>query len=126
MANWTKTNFGEIDSSSDDDSPVIAKFGRKHMDSTELGVSHFTYKPGMKAPFGHRHAEQEEAYVVVSGSGRMKLDDEIIELAKWDLVRVAPEVARGFEGGPDGLELICIGGHKPEGGDGEGVEGFWD
>lgn len=126
MASWTKTNFGEIDASGDDDAPVIAKFGRKHMDSTELGVSRFTYKPGVKMPFGHRHTEQEEAYVVVGGSGRMKLDDEVVDVAEWDLIRVAPEVARGFEAGPDGLDLICIGGHKPEGGDGEKVDGFWD
>ena len=126
MSNWTKTSFNEIESSSDDDAPVIVKFGRKHMGSTELGVSHFTYKAGTKAPFGHRHGEQEEAYVVVGGSGRMKLDDEVIDLVEWDLIRVAPEVVRAFEAGPDGLDLICIGGHKPEGGDGEKVDDFWD
>ncbi len=112
--------------SSDEDAPVTTKFGRKHIDSTELGVSHFTYEAGIKAPFGHRHGEQEEAYVVIGGGGRMKLDDEIIELAERDLIRVAPEVMRAFEAGPDGLDLICIGGHKPEGGDGEKVDGFWD
>ncbi len=61
-------------------------------------------------PFGHRHREQEEAYVVVACSGRAKLDDELVELAEWDVLRVAPSVVRSFEAGPDGLDLICIGG----------------
>ena len=74
---------------------------------------------------GHRHREQEEAYVVVSGSGRAKLGDEIIELNQWDVLRVAPHVVRAFEGGPDGLELIAVGADRPEGGDGEMVEDHW-
>jgi mannose-6-phosphate isomerase-like protein (cupin superfamily) len=68
-------------------------------------------------PFGHRHREQEEVYVVVSGSGRAKLDDKVIELAQWDVLRVAPRVIRAFEAGPDGLEVICIGGPRPKGGE---------
>lgn len=64
--------------------------------------------------------------MVVGGSGRMRLDDEIIELRQWDAVRVAPSVVRGFEGGPDGLELIAVGADRPEGGDGEQVENFWE
>ncbi len=63
--------------------------------------------------------------MVVSGSGRMKLDDEVIDLNLWDAVRVAPEVIRGFEGGPEGLEIIAVGGDKPEGGDGVMVQDFW-
>ena len=68
---------------------------------------------------------QEEAYVVVAGSGRAKLDDEIVELAVWDVLRVGPHVVRSFEAGPDGLDIICIGGRKPEGGDTERFEDFW-
>jgi mannose-6-phosphate isomerase-like protein (cupin superfamily) len=104
---------------------VEARFGRSHLDSEHLGVSYFRYGPGYKAPFGHRHREQEEAYVVVSGSGRIKLDDEVIELRQWDAVRVAPGVVRAFAGGPEGLELIAIGADRPEGGDGEMVQEFW-
>ena len=70
-------------------------------------------------PFGHRHREQEEVYVVASGSGRAKLDDELIELAQWDVVRVAPSVIRAFEAGPDGLDMICVGGRRPKGRDTE-------
>ena len=102
-----------------------ARFGRGHLDSEHLGVSYFRYGPGFKSAAGHRHREQEEAYVVVAGSGRVKLDDEIIELRQWDTVRVAPSVVRAFEGGPDGLELVAIGSDRPEGGDGEMVQDFW-
>lgn len=126
MSDWTKTNFDDIESFTGHDAPVIAKFGRSHIDSEELGVSRFTYSADSKAPFGHKHGSQEEAYVVVSGSGRMKLDNEVIDLVQWDLVRVAPDVVRAFEAGPDGLDLICVGGRRPEEGDGEMVDDFWD
>lgn len=104
---------------------VEARLARKHLDSEHLGVSYFRYAPGFRAPYGHRHREQEEAYVVIAGAGRMRLGDEIIELRQWDVVRVAPEVVRAFEGGPDGLEIIAIGADRPEGGDGEIVQDFW-
>ena len=76
-------------------------------------------------PWGHRHREQEEAYVVVGGSGRAKLDGEVVELTAWDVLRVAPTVVRSFEAGPEGLEVICIGGRKPEGGDAERFGDPW-
>lgn len=95
---------------------------RKHLDSKELGVSYFRYPPNHVSTGGHRHEVQEEAYVVVGGSGRIKLDDDSHELKRWDVVRVSPEVVRGFDAGPEGLELVAIGGSKPEGGDGVMVE----
>lgn len=63
--------------------------------------------------------------MVVGGSGRVKLDDEVLDLRQWDVVRVSPEVVRGFESGPDGLELIAVGADRPEGGDGEMVNDWW-
>ena len=63
---------------------------------------------------------------MVAGSGRAKLDDEVVELSVWDVLRVAPAVVRSFEAGPEGLDVICIGGGKPKGADGEQVDGFWD
>ena len=63
--------------------------------------------------------------MVISGSGRAKLDDEVVELRQLDVVRVAPETVRGFDAGPEGMELICVGGAKPEGGDGVLVEDRW-
>jgi mannose-6-phosphate isomerase-like protein (cupin superfamily) len=101
------------------------RFTRKYLDSEELGVSYFAFAPGFRSESGHRHREQEEAYAVIRGSGRIRIDDEILDLKQWDVVRVAPEAARGFEGGPDGLEVIAIGGTKPEGGDGEMVADWW-
>jgi len=68
---------------------------------------------------------QEEAYIVVGGSGRVRLDDEVFELRRWDIVRVAPSVVRGFEAGPEGIELIAVGSDKPEGGDGVRVPDPW-
>jgi mannose-6-phosphate isomerase-like protein (cupin superfamily) len=126
MPDYTIKNLMEIEDSAADRGPEIeARFGRKHLNSEHLGVSYFRYAPGYKAPFGHRHREQEEAYVVAAGSGRMRLDDEIVELRRWDVVRVAPDVVRAFEGGSDGLELIAIGSDRPDGGDGEMVKDFW-
>ena len=82
------------------------RFSRKFLDSIDLGVSHWRYAPGLRSPAAHSHREQEEAYVVVAGSGRVRLDDEVREVRRWDVVRVAPSVVRAFEAGPDGLELI--------------------
>jgi quercetin dioxygenase-like cupin family protein len=104
---------------------VEARFARKHLDSEHLGVSYFRYEPGFRAESGHRHETQEEAYIVIGGSGRIKLDDEVIELRRWDVVRVAPEIVRGFDAGPDGLELIAVGADRPEGGDGVRVPDRW-
>ena len=126
MSDYTIINLKEIESSAGDYAPNLeAYFGRKHLDSEHLGVSYFRYGPGFRAPIGHSHREQEEVYVVVNGSGRIKLNDEIIELRQWDVVRVAPATVRALEGGPDGLELIAIGGPKPEGGDGVMGEAAW-
>lgn len=102
-----------------------ARMARSQLDSEHLGVSYFRYGPGVRPPYGHRHREQEEAYVVVGGSGRVKLDDEIREVRQWDVVRVAPTVMRAFEAGPDGLEIIAVGADRPEGGDGELVADWW-
>jgi mannose-6-phosphate isomerase-like protein (cupin superfamily) len=126
MPGFTIKNFEEVDDSAADRGPGIeARFARKHLDSDHLGVSYFRYGSGFRAPFGHRHREQEEAYVVVSGSGRVKLDDEVVELRQWDVLRVAPQVVRSFEAGAEGIELIAIGNDRPEGGDGEMVQGHW-
>jgi quercetin dioxygenase-like cupin family protein len=115
-------NFEDIEPSGG--AGIEGRFSRKFLDSAQLGVSRWRYEPG-KQTRGHRHQVQEEVYAVISGSGRVKLDDEIIEIKQWDVIRVAPQVARGFEAGPDGLEIIAAGGSKPDGGDGELVEGHW-
>jgi mannose-6-phosphate isomerase-like protein (cupin superfamily) len=126
MPDWTKKNFDEIRDVSPPDVKIQWRFAREALGSPELGLSRFTYEPGARMPFGHRHGVQEEAYVVVAGSGRAKLDDEIVDLSPWDVLRVAPPVARSFEAGPDGLDLICVGSRKPEGGDNVRVDDFWE
>jgi mannose-6-phosphate isomerase-like protein (cupin superfamily) len=126
MPDFTIKNLKEVDDSlADRGVDIEGRFARSHLQSDHLGVSYFRYGPGFKSPVGHRHREQEEAYVVVGGSGRMKLDDQLVELHQWDAVRVAPSVVRAFEAGPEGLELIAIGSDRPEGGDGELVGDFW-
>jgi mannose-6-phosphate isomerase-like protein (cupin superfamily) len=81
-------------------------------------------KPGKRQGFGHRHENAEEVYVVVSGSGRVKLDDEVVELKRLDAIRVSPEVMRQFEADDDGLEILAFGARHE--GDGEIVPGWWD
>jgi mannose-6-phosphate isomerase-like protein (cupin superfamily) len=126
MPDFTIKNLKEVDDSlADRDVDIEGRFARGHLQSDHLGISYWRYGPGFKSPVGHRHREQEEAYVVLGGSGRMKLDDQIVGLREWDAVRVAPSVVRAFEAGPDGLELIAIGSDRPEGGDGEIVRDFW-
>jgi quercetin dioxygenase-like cupin family protein len=125
MADWARRNFSELRDVSPPDVRIQWRFARAALNSPELGVSRFTFEPGARMPWGHRHRVQEEAYVVASVSGRAKLDDEVIELRAWDVLRVAPAVIRSFEAGPAGLDLICIGGRKPEGGDTERFEDFW-
>jgi mannose-6-phosphate isomerase-like protein (cupin superfamily) len=90
------------------------------------GLSYQSLPPGYRFPYGHTHRTQEEVYVVVRGAGRMKVDDDIIELAELDAVRVSAGSWRGYEAGPDGLELLVIG--APSLGDGvrEDVEGRRD
>jgi mannose-6-phosphate isomerase-like protein (cupin superfamily) len=127
VTGYSKVNLKEIEDSAGDNAPNIeARFARKHLDSQHLGVSYFRYAPGFRTGSAHSHREQEEAYVVVAGSGRLKLDDEIVEVRQWDVIRVAPEVARAFEGGPDGLEIVAVGSDRPEGGDGVRVQDFWN
>jgi uncharacterized cupin superfamily protein len=104
---------------------IEGRFARKHLDSEHLGISYLRYSPGVRSPSAHSHREQEEAYVVISGSGQVRLDDEIRELRCWDVVRVNPATVRAFEAGDDGLELIAIGSDRPDGGDGVFVDPAW-
>ena len=124
MSDYAVKNLLEIDNLSGSEEFQV-RFSRKYLDSVELGVSLVRVAPDFEATDGHHHKEQEEAYVVVGGSGRIKLDDEVVELRKFDVVRVAPHVVRAFEAGPEGLEVIAVGGRKPDGGDGVRDLGRW-
>ncbi len=100
-----------------------ARFGRKALDAAKSGFSYQRLAPGFRQPFGHRHEQQEEIYVVVSGSGKVKLADEIVDVREWDAIRVAPQTERAFEAGPDGLEFLVFGAGAS--GDAETLEDFW-
>jgi mannose-6-phosphate isomerase-like protein (cupin superfamily) len=101
-----------------------AHFAQRELEAQDTGVSFHVVKPGCRQGFAHRHDAAEEVYVVIAGSGRIKLDDEIAEIQQLDAIRVAPQVARAFEAGSDGLELVAFGPHHS--GDGEILQGdFW-
>jgi mannose-6-phosphate isomerase-like protein (cupin superfamily) len=101
-----------------------ARFPADDVGAQSTGFGHQLIRPGKRQSFAHRHAAAEEVYVIIAGAGRIKLDDEIVELERLDVVRIAPEVTRQLEAGPDGLELLVFGPrHK---GDGEIVKEFWD
>jgi len=104
---------------------------RMATDALELqrsGLSYQRIPRGYRFPYGHTHKQQEEVYVVLRGSGRMKLDDDIVELREWDAVRVSPGTWRGYEAGPEGLEIIVIGAPslgKAQREDVEGQRDWW-
>jgi mannose-6-phosphate isomerase-like protein (cupin superfamily) len=100
-----------------------ARFAKDDLDAVDTGVSHHRLKPGKRQPFGHRHDEAEEIYVVLGGDGRLKLDDEIIDVATLDAIRIAPGVTRAFEAGPGGIEVLAFGPRHD--GDGEVIQGWW-
>ncbi len=100
-----------------------ARFARGELDAENTGLAYLVLRPGKRQAFGHRHENAEEIYVVLSGSGRVKLDDEIVELETMEAIRVAPEVARRFEAGPDGLELLAFGPHHDK--DAVMEQDFW-
>jgi mannose-6-phosphate isomerase-like protein (cupin superfamily) len=102
-----------------------ARFANGDLDAEQVGISLQRVKPGKRHAFAHRHKEAEEVYVVISGSGRVKLDDEVKEVGELDAVRVAPSVTRAFEAGDNGLELLAFSPRAK--GDAEIVEDFsWD
>lgn len=110
------------------DGPPDLEFrvGRNELELEQSGLSYQRIPPDYRFPYGHTHNEQEEVFVVVGGSGRMKLDDKIVGLKKWDAVRIPPGTWRGYEAGPDGLEILVFGaprlGENPR----EDVEGRRD
>jgi mannose-6-phosphate isomerase-like protein (cupin superfamily) len=100
-----------------------ARFANDDLETEDTGVSHHRVKPGERQAFAHRHDEAEEVYVVLSGSGRVKLDDAILEIEALDAIRVAPGVTRKFEAGSDGIELVAFGPRHD--GDGELIKDWW-
>lgn len=100
-----------------------ARVARTPLRAQQAGLTYFRLRPGKRSPFSHRHRQAEEIYIVLQGSGRVKLDDEVVDVSPLDAIRVAPAVARAFEAGADGLEFVATGPHHPS--DGEPVDDPW-
>jgi uncharacterized cupin superfamily protein len=106
---------------------VEARFATGALELEKSGLSYQKVAPGFRMPFGHRHEQQEEVYVLIGGSARLKLDDEVLELQQWDAIRVPPDAMRAFEAGPDGAELLAFGAPNTGSvsGDAEMEPGWW-
>ncbi len=112
MAGYTIQNLFELEDMAPKfghDDHLEARFAREALECERTGLSFQRLKPNRRSPFGHHHRTQEEIYVLVSGSARVRLDDEMRELRAWDAIRVAPEVVRAFEAGPEGAEILAFG-----------------
>jgi mannose-6-phosphate isomerase-like protein (cupin superfamily) len=128
VANYTHRNLGDVE-----DAAAKYGFGETHearfanddLATEQTGFSYQRIKAGKRYPFGHRHDEAEEVYVVIAGSGRLKLDDDIIEVKPLDAVRVSAGVTRAFEAGPEGLEFLAFGPRRADD-RGEVIQGWWD
>lgn len=102
-----------------------ARFARGELEADNFAVSYLRVAPNFRIPFGHSHREQEELYVVLSGGGKLKLDDEVLNVVQWDAIRISSETMRGFEAGPDGAELLLVGSPRGEANDAEMEAGWW-
>ena len=125
-AAYTKKNLTEVKDSAAEfghSETQEARFAHGAFDAEDTGFSHYMVKPGKRQGFGHKHDKAEEIYVVIAGSGRIKLDDEIIELERLDTVRVSPGVIRAFEADDEGIEVIAFGPRHE--GDGEIIQDWW-
>ena len=128
MSGYTHINLKEVEDQAPkfELSPHIEmRMARVALGLENSGVSYQRFAPNFRLPFGHRHKNQEEIYVLVSGSARVKLDDEVVDLKPFDAVRVAKDTMRGFEAGPDGAEFIAIGAPNTGPGDADTVQGWW-
>jgi quercetin dioxygenase-like cupin family protein len=129
MADYTKLNLKQ---DVEDMAPKFgyapdmeARYARKPLGLANSGVSYFRIAPGFRVPFGHKHGEQEEVYVVLSGSMRVKAGDDVVELAELDAIRVPGSTPRGMEAGPDGAEILALGAPNTDNKDAEMLMDFW-
>jgi uncharacterized cupin superfamily protein len=128
MADYTVVNLKEVEDQAPNFglSPQLeARMARVALGLENSGVSYQRLAPDFRVPFGHKHKNQEEIYVLVSGGARIKLEDEVVDLKPFDAVRVPKDTMRGFEAGPEGAEFIAIGAPNTGPGDAEVVQGWW-
>ena len=129
MGDYTKVNLRrDVENQApkfDMPEELEARFARTPIEGETLGISLMTLDPDFRMPFGHKHPGQEEVYVVVRGSGRIKVEDDIVELAEWDAIRIGKDTMRNIEAGPDGIEFLAFGaGDDPR--DAEMESGWWE
>jgi mannose-6-phosphate isomerase-like protein (cupin superfamily) len=128
MADYTHLNLKEIEDQAPkfDLSPQMEfRSARVPLELENAGVSYLRVAPNFRIPFGHHHNVQEEVYVLLNGSARLKLDDDVIELKPLDAVRIHRETMRNLEGGPEGAEVIAFGAPNTGPGDGPMTQGWW-
>jgi mannose-6-phosphate isomerase-like protein (cupin superfamily) len=128
MADYTVVNLKEVEDQAPNFglSPQLeARMARVALGLENSGVSYQRMAPNFRVPFGHKHRNQEEVYVLVSGSARIKLEDEVVDLKPFDAVRVPKDTMRGFEAGPEGAEFIAIGAPNTGPGDADVVQDWW-
>ena len=104
---------------------IESRFARTNLELEKSGVSYFRLDSGYRAPFGHTHSEQEEVYVILSGSARVAVGDEVVELGELDAIRIAPETMHGMEAGPDGAEILAFGAPNTDNKDADMQPGWW-
>ena len=104
---------------------IESHFARTNLELENSGLSYFRLDPGYRAPFGHTHSEQEEVYVILSGSARVAVGDEVVELGELDAIRIAPETMHGMEAGPDGAEILAFGAPNTDNKDADMQPGWW-
>jgi mannose-6-phosphate isomerase-like protein (cupin superfamily) len=102
-----------------------ARMARVPLELQNSGLSYQRLGPNYRLPFGHTHRTQEEVYVVIGGSARAKVGDEVVELGLLDALRVDKDTPRSFESGPEGVELIAVGAPNTGPGDAEVVQSWW-
>lgn len=129
MAGYTVKNLREVENQGEhfgiDPNDLQLRMAKDPLECASAGISYLKFGPGFRVPFGHTHKTQEEIYVLISGHARMKVGDEIIDMEPFTAVRVAPETPRGYEGGPEGAELIVIGAPRTGSGDADVTPGWW-
>lgn len=123
---WTHLNLDQVEDAAPGNGFAErweARVARVDLDAERTGLTLFRLRPGRRSPFVHRHREAEEVYVVIAGTGFVKLGDEVRPVGPLDAIRIGPSVPRAFEAGPDGLELLACGPHHEA--DGEPVDDDW-
>ncbi|MBO9533912.1 MAG: cupin domain-containing protein [Solirubrobacteraceae bacterium] len=126
-SSYAKVNFAELDDSAAKNGleSQEARFARTALGAKGIGIAKYEVHAGKTIEFGHRHKTMEELYLCTGGSGQLKIDEDIVDLAPGDVVRVAPEAWRGWRAGDDGLELIAFGTHVEGDGESEMEMGWW-